>query len=477
VVEGGSFVDQSMLTGEAQPVRKNIGDEIVGGTINTSGSLTVRVTKVGADSVLSRIVKMVEQAQGAKLPIQALADKVTAWFVPAVIGIALATFLVWLVLGPQPSFTYALVNMVAVLIIACPCAMGLATPVSIMVATGRAAELGMLFRQGAALQSLRDVDIIAFDKTGTLTKGHPELTDFFVATGFTEDAVLAFAAAVEMQSEHPVGKAIVAAATARGLATQKVETFESLPGFGVTALVAGQKIALGADRFMTKLGVDIAAFAEAAQRLAQDGKSPLFAAIDGQLAGTFAVADPLKPSAARAIAALQAQGLTCAMVSGDRRATAEAIAHRLGIETVVAEVLPEGKLAAVEALRGGGKKLAFVGDGINDAPALAAADVGIAVGTGTDIAIESADVVLMSGELDAVVSAVALSRATLRNITQNLFWAFGYNVVLIPVAAGVLYPSFHILLSPMLGAAAMAFSSVFVVTNALRLKRFKAREG
>lgn len=473
VTEGASFVDQSMLTGEPEPVRKGIGEDVVGGTVNTSGSLTIKVTKTGADSVLAHIIEMVEQAQGAKLPIQALADRVTAWFVPAVIAIALATFLVWLVFGPQPSFTYALINMVAVLIIACPCAMGLATPVSIMVATGRAAELGILFRQGAALQSLRDVSVIAFDKTGTLTKGRPELTDFFVAPGFEKDEVLALAAAAEAQSEHPIGKAIVAAAKARKLETQKVESFEALAGFGIAATIGARKIAIGADRFMAKLGIDVAPFAKDAQRLAQEGKSPLFAAIDNRLAGAFAVADPLKPSAAKAIAALKAQGLTCAMVSGDRQATAEAIARKLGIEKVVADVLPEGKLSAIETLRAGGKKLAFVGDGINDAPALAAADVGIAVGTGTDIAIEAADVVLMSGELDTVTAAVALSHATLRNIGENLFWAFGYNVVLIPVAAGALYPAFGILLSPMLGAGAMAFSSVFVVMNALRLKRFK----
>ena len=473
VVEGASFVDQSMLTGEPQPVRKSVGDEVVGGTINTSGSLTVKVTKIGADTVLARIIKMVEQAQGAKLPIQELADKVTAWFVPAVMGIAALTFLIWLVLGPQPAFTYALVNTVAVLIIACPCAMGLATPTSIMVATGRAAELGILFRQGAALQSLRDVEIIAFDKTGTLTKGHPELTDLSVAPGFKEAELLALAAAVETHSEHPIGKAIVTAAKAQGAEVQKAEDFEAAPGLGVTARVGGRKITLGADRFMAKLGIFVDIFAAEAARLASEGKSPLFAVIDGELAGIFAVADPIKPSAARAVAALKAQGLTCAMVSGDRQATAEAIARSLGIEKVVAEVLPEGKVAAVDKLRAGAKKLAFVGDGINDAPALAAADVGIAVGTGTDIAIESADVVLMSGELDAVVAAVALSRATLRNIVQNLFWAFGYNVVLIPVAAGALYPAFGLLLSPMLSAGAMAFSSVFVVTNALRLKRFK----
>jgi heavy metal translocating P-type ATPase len=472
IVEGASFIDQSMLTGEAEPVRKSVGEDIVGGTINTSGSLTVKVTKTGADTVLSRIIKMVEQAQGAKLPIQALVDKITGWFVPAVMAVAAATFIAWFFLGPQPALSYAIINMVAVLIIACPCAMGLATPVSIMVGTGRGAELGILFRQGAALQNLRDVGVIAFDKTGTLTKGHPELTDFFVAPPFDEADVLGRAAAVEIHSEHPIGKAIVAAAKARHLTLPKAEDFEAVAGFGVAARVDEKKIALGADRFMQRLGIGIDVFASDTARLAAQGKSPLFVAIDGKLAAILAVADPVKPSAARTIAALKAEGLDCALVSGDKKATAEAIARGLGIDKVVAEVLPEGKVAAVESLRGA-KKIAFVGDGINDAPALAAADVGIAVGTGTDIAIESADVVLMSGELDAVVSAVALSRATLRNIAQNLFWAFGYNVVLIPVAAGVLYPAFHTLLSPMLAAGAMACSSVFVVTNALRLRRFK----
>ncbi|HEY1735881.1 MAG TPA: heavy metal translocating P-type ATPase [Methylovirgula sp.] len=473
VTDGASFVDQSMLTGEPEPVRKSAGDDVVGGTINTSGSLTVKVTKTGADTVLSRIIKMVEQAQGAKLPIQALVDRVTGWFVPAVMGVAALTFIVWLVFGPQPALGFALVNMVAVLIIACPCAMGLATPVSIMVATGRAAQLGILFRQGAALEALRNVGIVAFDKTGTLTKGHPELTDLSVVPVFDEADVLSLAASVEIKSEHPIGKAIVAAAKARGLAFAKAEDFEARPGYGVTAQIAGKAVTVGADRFMTKRAIAMDAFAADANRWAGEGKSPLFVAIDGKLAALLAVADPVKPSAARAIAALKAQRLSCALVTGDKQATADAVGRALGIDHVVAEVLPEGKVAAVESLRQGGRKLAFVGDGINDAPALATADVGIAVGTGTDIAIESADVVLMSGELDGVATAVALSRATLRNIGQNLFWAFGYNVVLIPVAAGVLYPAFHILLSPMLGAGAMAFSSVFVVTNALRLKRFK----
>jgi len=473
VIEGESLVDESMLTGESQPVRKGEGASVVGGTMNMSGSLTVTVTKTGADTVLARIVRMVEQAQGAKLPIQALADRVTAWFVPAVMAAAGLTFALWLVLGPQPALSFALVNMVAVLIIACPCAMGLATPTSIMVATGRGAELGILFRQATALQNLRDVSIVAFDKTGTLTKGRPELTDVFVAPGFKQDEIVALAAAVEAHSEHVIGKALVSAARDRGLALQRATDFEATPGFGVAARVGGRSIAIGADRFMARLGCDVGSFVDVAARLSGEGKSPVFVAIDGRLAAALAIADPLKPSARAAIAALKRLGLDLVMISGDRKATAEAIGRKIGITKIEAEVLPDGKVAAVKHLRAGGRKVAFVGDGINDAPALAAADVGIAIGTGTDIAIESADVVLIGANLDCVVTAIALSRATLRNIAQNLFWALAYNVVLIPAAAGALYKVGGLLLSPMLAAAAMAFSSLFVVGNALRLKRFR----
>ncbi|WP_297296295.1 heavy metal translocating P-type ATPase [uncultured Methylovirgula sp.] len=475
VIDGASLVDESMLTGESQPVNKALGAQVFGGTVNSNGSLTIRVTKVGADTVLARIVHMVGEAQGAKLPVQALADRVTGWFVPAVIAVALLTFVLWFAFGPRPSIAYALVNMVAVLIVACPCAMGLATPVSVMVATGRSAQLGILFRDATALQTLRDVSVIAFDKTGTLTEGHPALTDIEVAAGFDADKIVAAAAAVEALSEHPLGKALVAAAKARGLAVPKAVDFQATPGFGVTAAVDSQAIAIGSARFMAKLGVDVSIFDAAAATLSEAGKSPLFVALGQRAAAILAVADPVKPSAQAAIAALKKDGLSVAMVSGDRKATAEAVGRALGIDRVEAEVLPEGKAAAVKDLRPQGGKIAFVGDGINDAPALAAADVGLAVGTGTDIAIETADVVMMRDDLGTVASAIDLSRATLRNISQNLFWALAYNVILIPVAAGALYGFGHILLSPMLAAAAMAFSSLFVVGNAMRLRRFQPR--
>jgi heavy metal translocating P-type ATPase len=474
VVEGSSFVDESMITGEPVPVQKSQGREVVGGTINRTGSFTFRATRIGADTVLAQIIRMVEQAQGSKLPIQALVDKVTAWFVPAVMAAAFLTFLVWLVLGPDPALTFALVNAVAVLIIACPCAMGLATPTSIMVGTGRAAELGVLFRQGEALQSLKEVGVVALDKTGTLTQGRPELTDFVTASGFSEAETLRLVAAVETRSEHPIAQAIAAAAARRGLSLPSTDSFEAVPGFGVSAMVEGRKVDVGADRFMTKLDLTVSAFADSAARLGAEGKSPLYAAIDGKLAAIVAVADPIKPSTPEAIAALHALGLKVAMITGDNRKTAEAIAKRIGIDEVAAEVLPDGKVAVVKRLRQSHGKIAFVGDGINDAPALAEADIGIAIGTGTDIAIESADVVLMSGDVRGVVNAIALSKATIRNIQQNLFWAFAYNVLLIPVAAGVLYPVNGTLLSPIFAAGAMALSSVFVLGNALRLRRFKA---
>lgn len=473
VVEGSSFVDEAMITGEPVPVAKGVGTEVVGGTINKTGSFSFRATRVGGETVLAQIIRMVEQAQGAKLPIQALVDRVTAWFVPAVMAVSAATFLVWLVFGPDPALAFALVNAVAVLIIACPCAMGLATPTSIMVGTGRAAELGVLFRKGDALQTLRDATVIAVDKTGTLTQGRPELTDFDTLDGVDQDEALRLVAAVEARSEHPIAEAIVTAASARGLALPAAEGFEAVPGHGAAATVEGRPVAVGADRYMRSLGLDPSAFAETAARLGEDGKSPLYAAIDGRLAAIIAVSDPVKPSTPEAIRALHALGLKVAMVTGDNRGTAEAIARRLGIEEVAAEVLPEGKVAAVQRLGAGGRRVAFVGDGINDAPALAAADVGIAIGTGTDIAIESADLVLMSGDLRGVATAIALSQAVIRNIKQNLFWAFAYNAALIPVAAGALYPAQGWLLSPILAAGAMALSSVFVLANALRLRRVR----
>jgi Cu+-exporting ATPase len=475
VLSGASFVDESMLTGEPVPVEKVEGAKVVGGTINTTGAFRFRAEKVGSETVLAQIVRMVEAAQGAKLPIQALVDKVTGWFVPAVIAIAVLTFAVWLAFGPQPELGFALVNAVAVLIIACPCAMGLATPTSIMVGTGRAAELGVLFRKGEALQALQGVEVVAFDKTGTLTEGRPELTDLTVAEGFIEDEVLSLVAALETRSEHPIARAIIQAAEAEGLPLPDPDTFSSRPGFGAEGRVGGRLVQVGADRLMLGLGLELSAFGDQAQRLGEEGKSPLYAAIDGRLAAIIAVADPIKATTPAAIAALHALGLKVAMVTGDNRRTAEAVARRLGIDEVRAEVLPDGKVEAVRALQSGGRPVAFVGDGVNDAPALAAADVGLAVGGGTDVAIESADVVLTGGDLRGAVNAVALSRATMRNIRQNLVWAFGYNVVLIPVAAGLLFPVFGWLLSPMLAAGAMALSSVSVLTNALRLRGFKTR--
>lgn len=473
VLDGNSYVDESMITGEPVPVEKIVGAEVVGGTINKTGSFTFRATKVGADTVLAQIIRMVEQAQGAKLPIQSLVDRVTAWFVPAVIAIAAVTFAIWLVFGPDPALTFALVNGVAVLIIACPCAMGLATPTSIMVGTGRAAEMGVLFRKGEALQTLRNAEIIAIDKTGTLTKGRPELTDLDTSAGFDRNDVLALVAAVETRSEHPIAEAIVEAAKTEGIAIPTPANFEAVPGFGASAVVNGRSVHVGADRLMARLKLDVAVFADQAARLGSEGKSPLYAAIDGKLAAIIAVADPIKETTPQAIRMLHDLGLKVAMITGDNRRTAEAIAAKLGIDEVIAEVLPDGKVAALKRLKADGRAVAFVGDGINDAPALAEADVGLAIGTGTDVAIESADVVLMSGDLLGVPNAIALSKATIRNIKENLFWAFAYNAVLIPVAAGALYPAYGLLLSPIFAAGAMALSSVFVLGNALRLRGFR----
>ena len=473
VTEGASYVDESMITGEPMPVERKAGDTVTGGTVNTTGSFTFRATRVGADTVLSQIIRMVEDAQAAKLPIQALVDRVTQWFVPAVIAVALATFLAWLTFGPSPALAHALVNAVAVLIIACPCAMGLATPTSIITGTGRAAELGVLFRQGTALQTLEATDVVAVDKTGTLTLGQPTLTEVIPAEGFARGEVLALVAAAEVHSEHPIALAIHKAALAEGVDLPAAGGFSATSGQGISADVSGRRVEAGSVGFMQARGLDVSGFASDAERLAAEGASPLYAAIDGRLAALFAVTDPVKPTTKEAISALKTLGIEVAMITGDNRRTAEAVAASLGIDRVMAEVLPEGKVAAVRELsENGAKKVAFVGDGINDAPALAAADTGVAIGTGTDVAIESADVVLMAGDMRGVATGIALSRATMRNIRQNLFWAFGYNVALIPVAAGLLYPAFGLQLSPALAAGAMALSSVFVVTNALRLKRF-----
>ncbi len=473
VVAGQSYVDESMVTGESIAVSKSQGDKIIGGTVNQKGSLEFEATAVGQDTVLANIVSMVEQAQGSKLPIQAVVDKITLWFVPAVMTLAVLTAIVWLIFGPSPALSFALVNAVAVLIIACPCAMGLATPTSIMVGTGRAAQAGVLFRKGDSLQALRDVKVVAVDKTGTLTKGAPELTDFVCAPGENQDQTLAAIAALENYSEHPIAQAIVNAAKDKQITLPKAEQFESLTGLGVTAHIGSDQWHVGADRLMTQLGADLSAFSEQAQTLAQEGKTPMYAARNQQVIALLAVADPIKETTPRAIEQLHARGIKVVMITGDNRHTANAIARRLNIDEVVAEVMPEGKVQAVQALRETHQHLAYVGDGINDAPALAVADVGIAIGTGTDIAIEAADVVLMSGDMQGVVTAIALSHATMRNIHQNLFWAFAYNVALIPVAAGLLYPFNGTLLSPMFAAGAMALSSVFVVSNALRLRRVK----
>jgi len=474
IATGHSYVDESMISGEPIPVEKQTGDTVIGGTINGDGALTFRATKVGRDTMLSQIISMVEEAQGAKLPIQSLADRVVRIFVPAVIAVALTTIVAWLILGPDPALTFALVAGVSVLIIACPCAMGLATPTSIMVGTGRAAELGVLFRKGDALQKLDEARVVAFDKTGTLTEGRPRLTRIDTTGDHPQDATLALIAAVESQSEHPIARSIEQAARDRGLTLPQARQVKAITGFGLSAQVDGHDVLIGAERLMRREGIDTSALADPLSRIAADGQTPVFAAIDGQLAALLGVADPVKPTSRAVIDTLHANGLKVAMITGDTQATAQAIAAELGIDHIEAEVLPDGKVAAVENLRTQFGAVAFVGDGINDAPALAAADTGIAVGSGTDVAIEAADIVLISGDLSGVVNALHLSRATMRNIRQNLFWAFAYNTALIPVAAGVLYPIAGLMLSPMLAAGAMALSSVFVLSNALRLRRVGA---
>ncbi|MYA89414.1 MAG: copper-translocating P-type ATPase [Boseongicola sp. SB0662_bin_57] len=461
VSEGSSLVDESMLTGEPLPVHKGDGDAVTGATVNGEGALLVRATRVGRDTVLATIVRMVRDAQAARLPVEALVDRVTAWFVPAVMLVAVATVATWLAFVPE----LALVAGVSVLIIACPCAMGLAVPTSIMTGTGRAAELGVLFRRGDALQRLSSVDTIAFDKTGTLTEGTPRLTHVQVAKGFERPEVLRTAAAVEALSAHPVAQAVTNAAEN----WPEAEGFQSLSGRGVVATVGNQLVRIGSARMMTEAGIDISALADAAKARARLGETAFFVSIGARLAAILSVADPVKDTAVHAVGDLSAGGHKVALVSGDGRDAAEAIAQRLGITDVFSDALPEAKAAIIHDLSRPGM-LAFVGDGINDAPALATADVGIAIGTGTDVAIESADVVLTSGDPRGVVTAIGLSRDTMRNVRQNLAWAFGYNILLIPVAAGALYPAFGILLSPMLAAAAMALSSVAVVTNALRLR-------
>lgn len=469
VYQGTSFIDESMVTGEPIAVKKQEKDQVIAGTVNQQGVLYIEAQAVGDATLLSQIIRLVEQAQGSKLPIQSTIDKVTMWFVPVVLALALLTFIVWYWLGPEPSLSYALVNMVAVLIIACPCAMGLAVPTSIMVSTGRGAELGLLFKKGEALQQLKDTQIIALDKTGTLTEGRPQLTDLVIAPLHNREDILCKIASVEVHSEHPIAKAIVLQAQQDNLTLVSTQNVQAVVGYGVQASISEQRILIGADRLMSKHEIEFNSFKQQAEHLAQQGKTPLYVAIADECVAMLAVSDPIKPSSFKAIQSLQKLGLDIAMITGDHHLTAQSVAKQLNIQHVVSEVLPEGKLQAIEALKQTGK-VAYVGDGINDAPALAHADVGIAIGTGTDVAIESADVVLMSGQLTGVLGAIELSHATIRNIHQNLFWAFIYNILLIPIAAGILYP---MLLSPMFAAGAMALSSVFVLSNALRLKNFK----
>jgi Cu+-exporting ATPase len=477
VLDGASSVDESMLTGESLPVDKGPGASVHAGTVNGTGTFVFRAARVGETTTLARIIRLVEEAQGSRAPIQRLADRVAAVFVPIVLLLAGATFVAWWALGPAPSLLYALTTAVAVLVIACPCAMGLATPTAIMVGTGRGAELGVLIRSAAALESLHRVRTVVFDKTGTLTAGRPAVTDVVAVADATEDDVLAVAAAAEQGSEHAIAQTIVGQAKARGLALPPVGEFAAVPGQGIDAMAPDGRVLVGNRAFMESRGVDVSALVARAGALAQDGKTVVFVTLALRPLGLVAVADVLKPEAAAAVRALGARGIEVVMLTGDNRVTAAAIARRAGIAEVRAEVLPEDKARQIAALQADGRRVAMVGDGINDAPALAQADVGIAMGSGTDVAIEAADVTLMRGDLRGVLAAWELSRATIRIVRQNLGWAFGYNVVLIPVAAGLLYPVWGVLLSPILAGAAMALSSVSVVTNSLRLKRWRPDDG
>jgi Cu+-exporting ATPase len=488
VLSGESAVDESMITGESIPVTKREGDEVIGATMNASGSFRLTATKVGEDTALYQIMRMVEEAQGSKAPIQRLADRISSVFVPAVIGVAAATFAVWLLFGPEPALTFALMNTVAVLIIACPCAMGLATPTSIMVGTGKGAEAGILIKGGEALEGAHKLGTVVLDKTGTLTRGRPELTNVVIGNGTREEELLRLVASAERGSEHPLGEAIVRGAKHRGLPLAEADVFEAVSGGGIRARVEGREILAGNERFLSETGVPEDGLAPKGEELAREGKTPVFVAVDGEPAGLLAVADVVREESREAIGRLHDMGIEVAMLTGDNRRTAEAIARQLSVDRVVAEVRPEDKAAEVKRLQAEGKRVGMVGDGINDAPALAQADVGIAIGTGTDVAMEAADLTLISGDVRGVARAIGLSKATVRNIKQNLFWAFAYNVALIPVASGVLYPLFsdgsvpgilgpvlgeYGFLNPVLAAAAMALSSVTVLSNALRLRRVK----
>ncbi len=470
VLEGRSAVDESMVTGESMPVTKEVGATAIGGTMNQSGALVIEAKKVGRDTMLSQIVQLVAEAQRSRAPIQRLADQVSGWFVPAVIVVAILAFITWSIWGPEPRFSFGLIAAVSVLIIACPCALGLATPMSIMVGVGRGAQAGVLIKNAEALEHMEKVDTIIVDKTGTLTEGRPAVTAIVPAPGFTEDEALRLAASVERASEHPLALAIVRAAEERGIVTAPVADFDSPTGKGAYGTVEGKRIPLGNAKFLAEQGVDVAPLADEADRLREDGATAIFMGVDNRIAAIFAIADPVKPSTPEALAALKAQGIRVVMLTGDNWTTAKAVARRLGIDEVEAEVLPDQKSAVVQRHKAAGEVVAMAGDGVNDAPALAAADVGIAMGTGTDVAMESAGVTLLKGDLTGIVRARRLSEAVMRNIRQNLFFAFIYNALGVPVAAGVLYPFFDILLSPIIAAAAMALSSVSVIANASRLR-------
>jgi len=469
---GYSSVDESMLTGESLPVDKKIGDPVIGATINKTGAFTFEATKVGKDTMLSQIIRMVQEAQGSKAPIQRLADYISSIFVPSVISISLVTFILWYVFGSTDTgFSFALLNFIAVLIIACPCAMGLATPTAIMVGTGKGAELGILFKNAESLERAQKIDTIVLDKTGTLTRGEPMVTDI-ISNGVSESDILFFAGSAEKGSEHPLGEAIVRAAMKKGLSLERPDEFEALPGHGIRATVNGKEILLGNERMMAEKDIDFKQFSANAEDLSYRGKTPMFVAVNSRAAGIIAVADTLKEHSKAAVGELKSLGLEVIMLTGDNRRTAQAIAGELGITRVLSEVLPQDKMNMVKSLQNENRVVAMVGDGINDAPALTQADVGIAIGTGTDVAIEASDVTLIKDDLRVVATAIRLSRQTMKTIRMNLFWAFFYNVIGIPIAAGVLYPFFKILLNPMLASAAMAFSSVSVVSNSLRLRRF-----
>jgi len=473
VISGRSAVDESMISGESMPAKKEPGDEVIGATINRTGSFRFKATKVGKDTALAQIIKLVQDAQGSKAPIQRLADTIAGYFVPIVISIAVVTFIIWFSFGPSPALTLALLNFVAVLIIACPCALGLATPTAVMVGTGKGAESGILIKGGESLETAHKLETIVLDKTGTLTKGEPEVTDLFALGSFGQEEVLVFAASAEKSSEHPLGEAVVKKTVEQGLEIQASENFKAIEGHGVEAEVNGKKVLLGNAKLMQERKVEIGELEARAEELSREGKTPIYVSIEGKMAGLIAVADTLKENSTQAVERLKKMGLEVVMLTGDNRRTAEAIARKAGIERVLSEVLPEDKVREIKRLQSEGKRVGMVGDGINDAPALAQADIGIAIGSGTDIAMEASDITLIKGDLGGVVSAIELSRRTMRIIKQNLFWAFFYNTLGIPIAAGILYPFFKILLNPIIASAAMAFSSVSVVSNSLRLRRAK----